>query len=80
MEQIRKWIQEWFLENSNVNEEDYDVNENYIEQGWIDSFQFLDLISEVEEHFNIAFSDEDFEKIELLTAKGMEQIVFVKKK
>ena len=78
MEKVRIWIIDWFEKKSDVPSVDIDENKNYVESGWIDSFQFLDLIREVEEEFEVSFSDDDFSKEELLTIKGIIEIIISK--
>lgn len=75
MEDIRTWLLEWFEDNSDVLSANIKEDENYVESGWIDSFQFLDLISAVEERFGVFFSDDDFAKEKLLTIRGMMEII-----
>lgn len=75
MENIRTWIIAWFEQNSDISNADIDETKNYVENGWIDSFQFLDLISTIEEEFGVDFSDDDFAREELLTIKGIIEII-----
>lgn len=79
MENINVWIKEWFVNNSQGTEIEFVGTQNYIESGWIDSFQFLELISDIEEHFGISFSDDDFAKEEILTMDGLVKIISEKK-
>jgi len=79
MENIEVWIREWFKNNSQGAETDFEGTQNYIESGWIDSFQFLELISDVEEYFGMSFSDDDFTKEEILTMDGLVKIISEKK-
>lgn len=79
MEDIRAWLYDWFNKNSDVSSTELKEDTNYVESGWIDSFQFLELIGAVEENFGVSFSDDDFAKEELLTIKGMVEIIYNKR-
>jgi len=69
---VRRWIIDWFKENVGVEEDEIEekYNENYLEIGWIDSFKFISFITEVENNFNVNFSDEQFQDRTFLTISG----------
>lgn len=75
MENIKKWLEDWFVSNSAVAKEDLDEEKNYVENEWIDSFQFLNLISDIETEFQISFVDEDFDKEDIMVMKGLLEII-----
>jgi len=72
-EQIKDWLINWFKENTDLNIEDINPNDNYLEKEWIDSLKFIWLITEIEEHFQIEFSNDDFEDRNFSTIKGLTQ-------
>lgn len=76
---IKEWIINWFSENGNVESEiDYDCN--YIDMELIDSFAFINLISDCEEHFNIIFDDADFESNIIFSVNGLVKCIEEKQK
>ena len=58
----KEWLISWFCENSNTSKEELirHENDNYFDIGFIDSFQFLTLISDIENTFRLRFANEDF--------------------
>lgn len=74
---IKTWLNEWFIKNSQASENDILNNSsgNYFELQWIDSFLFISFISEVEEKFNISFSNDDFQNREFATIDGLTKII-----
>lgn len=74
---IIDFIIKWFVENTNIKAEEIKdkINENYFEKGWIDSFKFISFISDLENNFNISFSDTDFQDITFSTIKGLAKII-----
>ena len=69
----REWIIDWFVKNSKLSEEEIlaNINENYIDIGLVDSFGFLQLLSDITEEFGIDFSDEDFNSEIFFTISGL---------
>lgn len=70
MDQIKDWLLAWFLENVDTAMETKWDN-NYVEIGIIDSFQFLGLVADVENFFGITFAEEDLMDEAILTARGI---------
>lgn len=73
MEKIKNWLITWFSENTEAVVETLQQtwNSNYVEQGLIDSFQFLGLIADVENSFGFSFTEEDLTDGAILTLKGL---------
>ncbi len=70
---VKDWLLEWFEKNGRIKKEELNLADNYIDMEYIDSFGFISLLSECEEHFNISFSDNDFADEKILTIDGMIQ-------
>ena len=77
---VKSWIIDWFLENSNVEKDEIIAkpSENYLINGWIDSFKFINFISDIEENFDIIFSNDEFQDRNFGTIDGL--ISAIKKK
>jgi len=71
------WILKWFQDNANVleNEINKDRDENYFMKGWIDSLKFISFISDIENKFNISFSNDEFQNRKFATINGIIQIL-----
>lgn len=74
---IKEWIIKWFNKNSNISIETLEKksNENYFEEKWIDSFAFINFLSDVEEHYNIKFSNDEFQNRDFSTIDGLANII-----
>lgn len=72
-----EWVLEWFEKNAKIDKEVLrnDLDKRYLDEGYIDSFSFITLISEAEEQFHIQFSDEDFESEEMLSVSGLIRVI-----
>lgn len=73
----KEFIINWFVEKSTMSKEELEKNldVNYFEQGLIDSFAFLELITACENEFGVIFSDEDFENDDIFTVSGLISIL-----
>ena len=74
---IQKWIIKWFLNQTDADEEDMLTNleKDYFRAGWIDSFKFISFISDIEEKFNIVFTNDEFQNREFSRINGLSQII-----
>lgn len=72
---VLEWIIEWFEKNANLNKGELNIKTSYIEEGYVDSFGFIALISACEEKFNIQFSDGEFEDEAIFSISGIAQII-----
>ena len=74
---VKEWLQEWFEKNTDVSKEKIEKSggENYLLGGWIDSFKFITLISEIEEKYGIRFSNDEFQDRSFGTIDGMSKAI-----
>lgn len=77
MEKITNWIVEWFLNHTTAEKEDLkkELDTNYFQRGYMDSFMFIEFISEIEQQFHIEFSNEQFEDRSFSTINGLSRII-----
>lgn len=74
---IRIWLINWFTKHTDFDGDEIEKSskENYFECGWVDSFKFISFISEIEEHFGIYFSNDEFQNREFSTIEGLTVII-----
>ena len=77
MEDIKEWLINWFIKNTDVFEEDIRKNTdaNYFANGWIDSLAFINFISDIEDKFGISFSNDEFQNRGFATISGLAKII-----
>ena len=75
--EVTSWLVDWFQKNTSLEQAEIEgrLNENYFEKGWIDSFKFMSLITDIETKFKLVFSNEDFQNREFSTIKGIAEII-----
>jgi hypothetical protein len=73
---IIDYIIGWFIDNSTEGEAIKEkIKDNYLSNGFIDSFGFLELIASCEEKYGISFSDDDFENDDIFSIQGLAEII-----
>jgi len=74
---IEKWLIDWFEQNTGIKKDEIikNLEENYLELGWIDSLKFISFITDIEEKFKIRFSNDSFQDRNFSTVKGLSKIV-----
>lgn len=75
--EVREWLVDWFCAHSAAGRDDIETNleSNYLEKGWIDSMQFITLISSVEDEFGVEFSNDEFQDRAFATIAGLSHII-----
>lgn len=75
--EIEDWIIGWFEKKTDMNHQELisKMDESYLESGWIDSFQFISLISDCEEHFNLTFANDQFQDRDFATINGLSNVI-----
>lgn len=76
-EDILNWLVGWFESNSMIEASEIrqKISVSYFEEGFIDSFVFIRLISDVEEKYHIEFDNEQFEDRNFATIEGLAEII-----
>lgn len=68
-----EWLQGWFRKQA---PDIYlELEQNYFELGAIDSFRAIELIEDIETHFSIRFTEQDFQDRRFGTIKGLAKII-----
>ena len=76
-EETKEWIVKWFETHAAapVGTIAKSTSENYFEKGWIDSLSFISFIAEIEEAFDVQFSNEEFQNRAFATIDGLANII-----
>ena len=70
---IEQWVRGWFTERAP--EMELNRDDNYFEKGAIDSFGVIELIEEMESHFSVRFTEQDFQDRRFATLSGLVEIL-----
>ena len=79
-DEIRSWLSVWFVKNTNISEGEIEEcsSKSYFELGLIDSLKFISFIPDLEEYFNIQFSNDEFQDRSFSTINGLVDIISTK--
>lgn len=74
---VKQWLIDWFEENSNIKAEEIilKTSDNYFENKWLDSFAFINFVSDMEKQFSISFSNDEFQNKNFATIDGLTKII-----
>ena len=72
-----EWVKMWFKNNVGIEENVLvrNINNDYFSLGWIDSFQFISLVSDIETSFKFSFSNDEFQDRTFATITGLARII-----
>ena len=79
-DEIRDWLSTWFVKNTNISEGEIVEcsSKSYFELGLIDSLKFISFIPDLEGHFDIQFSNDEFQDRNFSTINGLVDIISTK--
>lgn len=75
---IKEWLIEWFSKHSSLDIENIKTSCkdcNYMEQGIIDSFSFVMLLSDIDDEYGISFTNDDFLSPDFMTIDGLAKLI-----
>ena len=74
---VRTWIINWFVKNADVTKGELDqhLSDNYFDMGYIDSFEFISLIGEIEDKLGVQFDNDQFEDRSFSSIDGLIRII-----
>lgn len=77
---METWVIQWFVKHANVSEEEIrnHMDVNYFNKEYIDSFEFIELIGDIED-LGIELDNEQFEDRKFATIRGLIEILNQKK-
>ncbi len=78
---VENWLFDWFEKNTPAKKHEISkkLSENYFKNGWLDSLKFIELINDVEQEFEILFSNDEFQNRKFATINGLREIITGKK-
>lgn len=72
----KQWIAKWFAAHDIAKDEiEKNTAASYFEKGWIDSLSFISFIADLEDAFDVQFSNDEFQNRDFATIDGLANIV-----
>ena len=75
---IKKFLINWFENKSKIKINKNDLEKDYFNEEWIDSFEIINLIEDLQDKFYIEFNDKDFQHRNFSTIDGLSEIIVKK--
>jgi len=78
---VQQWVIDWFVARGKIRKS---VLENglealrqtdYFEAGWLTSMEVVEFVAEIEQKFDIQFSDSDLQDSRFLTISGITELI-----
>lgn len=76
--QIKKFLKNWFENKSKTKINKKDLKKDYFIEEWIDSFEIINLIEDLQDKFYIEFNDKDFQHNNFSNIDGLSKIILKK--
>lgn len=72
-----EWVIDWFKSHSSESEETIrqSMTANYMELGLIDSFGFVQMLSDIDDEFDVMFVNEDFLNPNFQNIEGLIKLI-----
>ena len=75
-EQVCQWLCDWFASRGKVKgDAAARLHVDYFEAGLLTSLEVIEFVSEIEEHFGVSFSEQDFQDPRFVTIAGLAELV-----
>lgn len=75
-EEIQRWLHDWFLARGKIlNSEIECLNADYFEAGWLTSMEVVEFVTEIEDRFDMQFSDRDLRDSRFVTIAGLTELI-----
>ncbi|MBO6223818.1 MAG: hypothetical protein J6N56_08605 [Bacteroidales bacterium] len=78
----KEWLIDWFSRHSAMSAEVLEEKSkvNYMEEGFIDSFSFVQMLSDIDDEYDILFENEDFVNPLFTNIDGLAQMIDQRKR
>lgn len=75
--EIKEWLMDWFSKHSSLSTSELETasKEDYLKKGIIDSFSFVMLVSDIDDEYEVAFTNEDFLDPRFPTIDGLAEMI-----
>ena len=74
-EEVVEWLVEWLSNRVRDNRYVDNTSENYLENGWVDSFGLIELLADIEEQFDVRLNEDSFSDPRFPTVDGLGELI-----
>jgi acyl carrier protein len=75
-EQVSRWLCDWFVSRRKFKGDAAALLDiNYFDAGLLTSLEVIEFVSEIEDHFGVQFSEQDFQDPRFGTVSGLAELI-----
>ena len=77
---MREWLIRWFVARTKIGKPELETpqrvyNTDYFFAGWLSSMEVVEFVTEVEQYFNMQFTDRDLQDPRFTTIAGLTELI-----
>ena len=78
--EAREWLIRWFaartkIAKSELETPEFVCNADYFSAGWLSSMEVVEFVTEIEQYFNMQFTDRDLRDPRFTTIAGLTELI-----
>jgi acyl carrier protein len=86
---VDEWLVDWFVARQKIKRDSHDGqsrdlhndlrdnlrNTDYFDAGWLTSMEVVEFVTEIEQHFEMQFTDSDLQDSRFVTIAGLAELI-----
>jgi acyl carrier protein len=75
--EVQGWLTDWFVSRAKTSKQQREalLNVDYFEAGWLTSMEVVEFVTEIEQRFNMQFSDRDMQDARFVSIAGLTELI-----
>ena len=84
MSHVQDWLTSWFVARSKIRGEVVEISArnvrttDYFDAGWLTSMEVVEFITEIEQQFDMQFSENDLQDPRFVTINGLAELILAR--
>lgn len=81
---VQDWLTSWFVVRSKIGGEAVELSADvlhatdYFDAGWMTSMEVVEFVTEIEQQFDVQFSDRDLQDPRFVTINGLAELILAR--
>ena len=74
---VQEWLTDWFVSRTKIGKQPREtlLTVDYFEAGWLTSMEVVEFVTEIEQRFNLQFSDRDMQDARFVSIAGLTELI-----
>ncbi|HTU41124.1 MAG TPA: acyl carrier protein [Candidatus Aquilonibacter sp.] len=84
MSHVQDWLTSWFVARSKIRGEVVEISArtirttDYFDAGWLTSMEVVEFVTEIEQQFDMQFSENDLQDPRFVTINGLAELILAR--